>query len=719
MPRMDLLSTNFSGGELSPRLYGRVDVAKYNDAVKTGSNVVFLQHGGVRGRPGTEYLGEVKDSADATRLIPFVFSQDEAYVLEFGDGYMRVWKNGVLQGLPYEITTPYTSFDVFDVDYTQGADTMFLALSSAFPRRLRRFGDQRWVLDNLPFKPPPFDEVGLKQGTLVTLGSAAVGATTATGAAAVWLPSDVGRTLTYKGGIAMVTGYVSTTVVNVNVTTAFETAGLPASLWVLMGSPQATCTPSAKDPVGAAITLTLSISGWRSTDVDKFVQINGGLCKITGFTSDLIVAARIESELTATVAAEASSWSLEPPVWDAVDGYPRTVTLHQQRLVFAGSPKYPQTVWGSRSGLFFDFTKGALDDDSYSFELNSDEINPIQFLSSNRDLMVLTYGGEWTMSGGVEKPITPTNVRAMPQAKAGAANVRPEQVDDELIYIQRGVSALRTLGFRIELGGYQSEQASTLSEHTMSGGVAEVTYAQSPERVLWARKDDGTLVACTTSREQNIRAFAPCSLPDGVVESVATIPENGEDRTYMVVRRTINGTTKRYIERFNWSAYQDCRITKTPASATVTGLGHLALQVVSAVADGVDMGDFTVSAGGQITLPRVAASVTVGKRYTPTIKMLPPEFGHGMGASSGDAVSNCNTKVLFKDTIGCSVNGQPLAFRTFGEDILDEAVEPFSGWKDISDHGWSVDAGEVEITQPQSYPWCLLAVKRRMTANPG
>jgi hypothetical protein len=716
--RADLLQTNFSGGELSPRLYGRVDLAKYNDAVKSARDVVLLQHGGARSRPGWDWLGEVKDSTKATRLIPFVFSQTDAFIIEAGDGYMRFWKDGVLLGGPYEVTTPYTTATIFDVDYAQGADTMFLALQSVAPHRLQRFADTRWVLDAAPFDPMPFDEIGMRQATVVTLGSAGLGATTATGAAAVWLASDVGREITYSGGVATITGFTSTTVVNVNVTVPFAGTTLPASQWVLLGSPQTTCTPSAKDPIGATITLTLAADGWRSADVGKFVQINGGLCKITVYTSALVVSARIESELTATVAAEADSWSLESSVWNTNDGYPRTMSLHQQRLVAAGSPKYPQTIWGSRSGLYLDFTKGTLDDDSYSFELGSDEINPIQFLSSNRDLMALTYGGEWTLSGGIEKPITPTNVRAQPQAKAGSTDVRPEQVDDDLYYVQRGVSALRTLGYSVELGGYKSEEAGTLSEHLPKGGIGAISYAQSPERVLWSHKTDGSYLALTISREQTIRAFASCST-DGVVESIATIPEGGEDRTYAVIRRTINGTPRRYVERMNWSAYQDCRLTLSPGSATVTNLNHLAGKTVSAVADGVDLGDFVVSAGGEITLPRAAATVTVGLRFTPTIKLLPTEFSTGMGAASGKRVHNGKTMVLFSETVGCNVNGQPLAFREFGEGILDQPVDPFSGWKDVSDLGWDVDAGEVELTQPQSYPWCILSVVRRMTANPG
>lgn len=717
--RSDTLSTNFSGGEISPRLYGRPDLAKYADSLKRCRDVVVMQHGGVRGRPGTDHLGEVKDSSKITRLVPFVRDQDNAYVVEMGDGYARFWKDGALLGAIYEIATPYTTANVFDVDFTQGADTMFLALGTLPIYRLRRFAETRWVMEATPFDPAPFDAIGRRQATAITLGATS-GVTTATAAAAAFLASDVGRTIQHNGGEATVTGFTSTTVVDVNITSTFAATALPASEWVLTGSPQTSCTPTDKDPVGKSTTLTLAADGWRSDDVGRYVTLNGGLLKITAYSSALAVSARIESALTSTTAAEADAWTLESSVWNAQDGYPASATLHQQRLVVGGTSRFPQTIWGSRAGLYGDFTKGTLDDDSYSFELSSDEVNPVQFLASNRDLVVLTYGGEWVLTGGIEKPITPTNVRATPQAKVGSAKVRPEQIDDDLYYAQRGLSALRTLGYAIDVGGYRSGEASTFSEHLVSGGVEQISYQQSPERVQWVQKSDGTYLAVTVSREQAVRAFALCTpAADGVVESMATIPEDGEDRTYIVVRRTVNGATKRYVERMNWAAYQDCRVTKTPASATVSGLTHLAGLSVSAVADGIDLGDFTVTAGGEITLPRIAATVDVGLRYTPTIRLLPPEFGTGMGAAAGKKVMNGKTLVLFKDTIGASVDGQALPFREFGEDVLDSPVGAYSGWKDISDFGWSVEAGEVEISQPQSYPWTVLAVVRRITANAG
>jgi hypothetical protein len=720
--RVDHLSTNFTGGEISPRLYGRPDMAKYADSVKLARDVVVLQHGGVTRRPGSDDLGPVQNSAHRHRAVPFVFSVSDAYVLEWGNYTMRVWRDGDLveasPGVPYSLATPYSADEVQALDFTQGADTMLLAHGSHAMRRLRRFGDARWVLDLAPFDPAPFDEVGDLPAVSVTLG-ATTGSTSATASGAAWLASDVGRSISYAGGLAEITAVGSSTGATVLVSSPFASTALPSGQWVLEGSPQTSCDPTDKEPVGKVTALTLAADGWRSGDVGKHVTLNGGLLRIEAVTSATVAQAKILTVLTADIAAEAGAWTLEAPVWNAVHGYPQTVTFHEQRTVAGGTRRYPQSIWGSRSGLYFDFTKGTADDHAYGFELGTDEINPVLFLSSNRNLLALTYGGEWTISGGVEKPLTPTNVRAMLQSKAGAHGVRPEQIDDDLFYVQRGAGRLRTLGYRIELGGYQSEEASTFSEHLTRPGLQNITYQQAPERLAWLLLGNGAYLGVTVSREQQLRAMTLCTAAGGgVVESQATIPEGGEDVTYQIVRRVINGATVRRMERMRWAAVFDSQRDSTPLGATITGLGHLEGATVGVVADDVDVGDFTVQ-GGQVTLRRPCDVASVGLRFVPRVKLLAPEFGTGMGAASGRKQMAGATRVLFQDTVGCSVNGQGLSFRELGEEVIGGSVEPFSGWMEVSSLGWAPDAAEMELSQPQAYPWTVLAVVRRITANPG
>ena len=312
MPRVTTLQTNFTAGEISPKLYGRVDVARYQNGAKKMRDTIPQVYGGAKRRDGSKFVREVKTSAKETRLIPFVYNENTAYMLEFGDLYMRVYKDGAILGAPYEVVTPFTEAMLFDLDYTQGEDTMFIFQDSLAPRRLRRFGDTSWTLDIAPFTAIPFQEPG-----------------------------------TY---------------------------------------PAATLTPGVKDPVGGACTLTASAAVFVAGDVGSSIKINSGIVKITGYTSGTVVTGVITQELGSVVASPVNAWSLHAPAWSASLGYPRTGTLYEQRLVVAGSPAFPQTIWGSATAAYLDFTMGVNDDDAFSFTVASDQVNPIQYRSPNSSM---------------------------------------------------------------------------------------------------------------------------------------------------------------------------------------------------------------------------------------------------------------------------------------------------------------------------------------------
>ncbi|EFT9138988.1 hypothetical protein HVA23_004810, partial [Salmonella enterica] len=186
-------------------------------------------------------------------------------------------------------------------------------------------------------------------------------------------------------------------------------------------TPQKWCKPSIKEFVGSEITLTLSDAepgdtqnppftgaGWVAQDVGSYVRLNGGLVLIKSITSAQIAVGTLRSDLTATQAASPGSWTREDTVWTDEFGYPGAVTLYQQRLVLAGSPKYPQTIWWSETGVYLSFEIGTGDDDAISFTLSSDQLNPIVHLAQMNTLIALTYGGEFTITSGNDAAITPT-----------------------------------------------------------------------------------------------------------------------------------------------------------------------------------------------------------------------------------------------------------------------------------------------------------------------
>lgn len=805
MPKVTTVHNNFTAGELSPKMHGRVDVARYQAGAEEIVNGWPVVHGGVDKRWGTLYHAAAKHADKKARLVPFVFSRTQAYILEFGHNYMRVHTDaGVIlsaPSTPFEIATPYTESMLATMDFTQAADTMLLWHEAAYPRRVRRFADDNWVLDLAPFNPAPFAEVGFRPATTLTLSAATVGVgRTFSTSAAAFLETDVGREI-WAGvaGIATITGYTDTQHVTCEITSAFDATSYTSTNWKITGTPVAACSPSGTGPIGETITLALgsveaektitglswlgsvvtvtivghgysssdtaivagnspsayngtytvtvvdtdtftytlasdpgaatvlgtvakstaSADGWRSSDVGKHVQINQGLVKISEYVDATTVKAVVLTELNTSVTAVANSWVLNDAVWNDIDGYPATGTFNSQRLLAAGSPAYPQTVWGSGIADYYAFQIGANDDEAFAFDLVSDDLSPITYLSSMDSLVALTYAGEFTMDGGVEKPITPTNIRAKPRTNNGCAQVRPVRVGDEELYVERGGKAVRAVAYDPETGRWACPDVSVLAEHITKVGLVDLTWNRKPNSLVFAARSDGLVASCTYDREQDVIGWSRQDV-GGVVESVATIPSGAGDRTWLIVRRVIDGATVRYIEKFDEETYVDSAVNgSNVAGATVwTNLDHLEGKAVRVLADGVPQPEVTVT-GGQIELPRKAYAVQIGLPFNLRIKLLPPEVNGTGGAAQGSAVRTSEVSIRLLDTSGLVVNGQTVAFRKLGEGVLNQPIEPFTGIKRIENLGFDRGDSPIVIEHTDPLPCHVLSVIRKLTFNEG
>lgn len=715
MARLTLIQTNFTAGELSPRMLGRVDIARYQNGAEIIENAWPLVHGGCIRRDGTLHVAAAKYPNKRSRLIPYIFNTTQAYMCEFGDLYVRIFfSDGTYTGV--ELPSPYTEAMLGALDYVQGADTMFLFNTQVPIHRLRRITNTEWRFAPAPFVTKPFDEKGINFNSLLTISDASVGTgRTITSAVGAFLNADVGREVWSGAGVAKLTGVTSSTVATVEVLNAFTTTALPT--WSLKGSPLTTNTPSVKDPVGASTTLTLALPGWRPEDVGKFVKINGGLVEITTFTSDLVVSAVIRSALTAVVASPEKAWSLEASVWDDVDGYPGTGTLHEQRLVAAGSPSYPQTIWESRTGEYLNFELGTKDDDAMSFNVSSDQINPITHMAQIKALIALTYGGEFSLTGGVEKPITPTNIQVKNQSVYGCNNVKPVRIGNELYFMQRSNRKLRAMAYKYDSDAYGSPDMSVLSEHITKPGIVDMAYQQEPESILYLVRADGVIATLTVDRDQDVVGWAR-QVTDGAFESVASVPTATGEQVWAIVSRTVNGSTVRYVERFNEGIRVDCGIFAiVDAGATVWGgLAHLEGRTVDIVADGVVMQQQVVS-GGQITLPRSARWVQAGLPFKTKIKTLTPEVTGNTGSVQGNSMRIGEITLRFLETIGCKINGQTVAFRNLGAQVLDNPPVLFTGDHRLENLGWERGHASILIEQDQPLPFHLLCVIKKCTFN--
>lgn len=723
MPRVTHLITNFTAGEISPEAHGRVDIAAYQNGAELLENVFVTVRGGAKGRPGMLFSAAAKFADKRARLIPFVFSRTDAYILEVGDLYVRFYKSTGRLGAPYEITTPLTEDMVFETEFVQRSDTMFLTQQDTPPQRLRRFGDTSWQMDDQPFDPAPFAEIGHSFSATITLSAATVGVgRTATASSGIFLQADVGREFFYLGGTAKITAYTDTSHVTVTITTPFASVNIPTDVWTMTGSPQTTIVPSAKDPIGATITLdatAAALTAWRSSDVGKFVRINGGLVEITLFTSNLIVSAKIIAALTAVTGAPADAWTLEASVFSTGNGYPSACKIHQQRLILGGSTAYPKTLWASEIGVYNGFTLGVLDSDAYAYSMDDDQVSRIMHIASNKVLFALTDSTEFTVKGGVEKPVTPTNVRVDPETAYGSNNVRPVRIGKDIIFVEADGKKVRSIGYDASEEDFDADDITVLSEHITGDGIVDMTYKQSPASLLMCAREDGELAVCTISKQQEVGAWTRW-ITDGVVESVATIPVTGGSQTWCLVRRTVNGATVRNIEVFDDDLNLDSAVTISGAATTTFTAAHLPNTLVHCIADGRYMGTFTTNGAGLITLPRTALEVQIGLAYTVKVRLLTPELSTGEGSVQGNAMSTSSVALSFLNTYYAKVNGDLVpGFRNFGGAVLDQAPTAVTGIKKLSKLGWASGDSLVEITNELPFPFHLRLVARILTANAG
>lgn len=812
MPRADLIQTNMTSGELSPEIaLGRPDVQKYTNGLTRAENVVLTIQGGAKRRPGTLYVGEVRDSSKLSRLIDFIYNRSQAYVIEMADGFLRFYRNRalILNGsVAYEIASPYASTILRGVNYVQKADTAFFTHESVYPQRLQRFADNQWFIGPAPFNPDPVAEQGAFPSTTLTLGAAGIGATTATAGAPVFYASDIGRSIAYFGGLAVISGFVSTTQVNINVVQPFSTTALPAFTWNLGGSPRAavlvvtrgsvgdqasishadagledppkTVTASGNnvagytdvqimghgyatgdtvrisnaEDAGAKITAadgyyvvtvldanliriaytgqlfssgdvrkvlnTAGAAVWRAEDVGKIVSIGGGSIRITTVASASTVLGVVLTEVETTeTAVQPDAWTLESAAWSARTGYPRAVTIDRQRLYFAGTPTYPQTVWASAIAGYLDFAFSLKDDSAFRFELDGARNSPIQHLAPSRKMLVLTDTDEMSLQGGQEKPITPSNIQKADESTAGTGFVRPLKVGSEILTVQPSGKTLSAVGYRYDIDGFAAPDRTVFASHITRPGLVDLTYRRDPDHQILAVRTDGVIAFCAYDIEQEVNGWGRWGT-DGAFESVATIPTATSEDTYVIVRRTINGQTKRYIEVFDLNCYVDCGVMRdsaNPAGDTVwTGLAHLEGKTVVVNGDGADLGRFTV-AGGQITLPSPIKKAQIGLSYIPLVEPLQIEMATGNGTSQGKPVSMAECMVRVLDTTGAVINGQHQEWRKFDNQVLDLPPPVQTGDLRVVTLQDQIYKTKLVISQPSPLPFHLLDIIRRVTVN--
>ena len=662
MARSSLALSTFTSGEISPRLEGRIDIEKYRSGLSDLTNMIVQPHGGLTRRPGTEYLGAVKDSSVKTRLIPFQFKTSDTYILEFGHQYMRVFRNGlqVLLGSAKTITAA-----------TKANPAVITSNSHGYSN-----GDE------------------------------------------IYLTSVGG--MTELNGRNYIVANVSTNTYslkdlfgnNINSTnyTTYTSGGSTDEIYEI-------ATPYASADV-------FNLRFAQSADVMYFAHPSYAIRTLS------------RTDHNAWTFATPSITENSTPVLTTSDNYPSVVTFFEQRLVFAATNNNPQTIWFSKNADYLNFTTGTSADNALIYTIASNQVNSIRYLSPTRVLTIGTSGGEYVLTTTNDGPITPTTTQIRKYSNYGSANIEPVQVADVTLFLQRGNRKVREFKYvgEVNTAGYQAPDITVLAEHITKGGVEGFAYQQEPENIVWCIRADGTLLGLTYRREEAVVAWhkhvigGKFGAGQAVVESISALPtDSGNDELYMVVKRTINGQTMRYVE-----VMKDFDFGSTTTSAffvdsglvyagsAVSGfssLYHLEGDDVSILANGASHPDKTVS-NGAISLDFSATSAAIGYGYTSSMQTLRIESGSQDGISQGKPKRIHGITMRLFETVGVEIgNDAGEIDRVFFRDssmAMDEAVPLFTGDKDIEFQGGFDDDDRIYLQQTQPLPLTILALYPRM-----
>jgi hypothetical protein len=381
------------------------------------------------------------------------------------------------------------------------------------------------------------------------------------------------------------------------------------------------------------------------------------------------------------------------------------------------------------------------DDDAIIYTIASNQVNAIRFLSATRTLIVGTVGGEFSVSGGgTDDPVTPTNILIKKQSNHGCANIDAIPVGNVTLFLQRAKRKIRELAYNFDVDGYVAPDMTILAEHISESGVNEMSYQQEPNQIIWGVREDGQLIGLTYQREQQVVAWhrhifgGAFSTGNAVCETIATIPTNDKEyQTWVIVKRTIDGATRRYVEYLNEFDFDEDDDTSFnfldsqlaydgSATTTISNLDHLEGQVVSVLADGSAHPDRTVT-NGSITLARSSTKVKVGLPYTSILQTMRIDAGSQNGTSQAKTKRIYNITIRLYESIGVEVgpnlnNMESIPFRSSAQ-LMNEPIPVFTGDKEVEFRGNYETDGHIFVRQTQPLPLTVLSLYPELITNDG
>lgn len=603
---MILSQRSFAGGELSPSLYSRVDTVKYATGARALKNMQVMKSGGAENRPGSLFIGEVADSTKRTRLIPFIFNSDQTYILEFSHERIRFIRLG-----EYVMDSNVRTVDTFseaspalvvlddnNADWLEGDHVVFTSLVT------------NARINNRPMKMldptlNSFDLHYLNEDPYPSLGVESVGSVSRVYSIESPYTEDELEDIYFaQQGDVLVLAHpdhplqqlsrldhddwsIDAYDIGPSIDPPLNAAadGGSGFAWVITAVAEETfeeSTPSnvatsSTDPASSPRTLNWdAVVGAREYNVYKFK--NG----IYGYIGTAVGTTFIDNGIPADVTDT-------PPIvrdpFASTDNYPAVVSYIQQRLMLGFTNNNPEGIWGSKSGLFHNFSvRSPLQaDDAITFSMVGRQVNAVRHILELEHPVILTQGGEHIIGGDEAGILRPGEINPKQFGYSGASKLIPIVIGGNAIFVQSLGGVVRDIAARIQSDGYNGNDLTTFSTHLFKNKtLVDWAYQQTPDSIIWAVRDDGTLLGLTYVPEQQIFAWhrhnfaslgsfgAVTNSEAGIVESVAVIPENGRHAVYLVIQRE-NGAVnpfgegpnrgvKRYVERLSNRSFSDIKL---------------------------------------------------------------------------------------------------------------------------------------------------------------
>ena len=664
------IQTNFTAGEFDPLLRARVDLDQYRAAAKTLTNVICLPQGAVERRPGLQYIDTIPAATnpqDGVRLQSFEFSTEQQYVFLFVSNRLYIYKLGELvtningTGNDYLdlSSTGIASSNLSQLYFLQSADVLIILQEDIEPVQITRGASHSsWTVSNISFE---------------------------------YIPKYAFTISTTPG-----TSFASHT----------------------------DLTPSGiEDTIRLVNKPTNGIfSDPESTYVNQYINVEPyGRIRIVKKISNDELEGFVEIPLASTEDIARADWEFESgyeDVWSSSRGWPRSGTFHEGRLFFGGSKSRPATVWGSVVADFFNFDPGQqLADEAVEATLDTDEVNAINSIVSNRDLLVFTSGGEFFVPQGSLDPIEPTNIIFKVTTRTGSKALKPISTENATYFIQRQGNQLIEYVFQDSDVNYRSQNFSLFSSHLVDDPVdithVNPTSTSRPHTIILVNQD-GTIAAYPFIRYQQVISPSLWTT-EGLFKTACT----DFDEIYVVVKRTINGSDVYHLEKFDFDFTTDAATqffgATLPGTTSVTGLNYLEGETVDVVRDDLALQQKTVSSGGITIDVAPTEYVEVGIPYTPIIETLPVETRLPNGNVQGFLKRITEVNLILNSTQSIKVDTEEVSFRNLEDLSLGTGIEFYTGIKTVQPLNGFTEESTLTITQTKPLFFTLLGIEYKVS----